>query len=174
MNWKKVLNIVFGILLLVSLIFNGYSFYQLRHLDAPECVYVSDTVTIHTDSIITKTKWKTKFDTITEIQYKDTVLYDTIYLPIEHNQSEFSIKKDSLTINETIWHSGFHSSIDSIKLDYNWNYELPKPKSKKIGIVWFVGPTVTGGVNFNANNKTFDYGPSVGISVGVGIGGIIK
>ena len=174
MNWKKALNIVFAILLLVSLIFNVYSFYQLSHLDAPECVYVSDTVTITKDSIITKTKYNTKFDTIVEIQYKNTVLYDTIYLPIEHNQSEFSIKKDSLTINETIWHSGFHSTIDSIKLDYSWNYEIPKPKPKKIGIVWFVGPTITGGVNFNANNKTFDYGPSVGISVGVGIGGIIK
>ena len=174
MNWKKALNIVFGLLFLVSLIFNGYSFYQLRHLDAPGTIYLHDTVTITKDSIITKTKYKSVFDTITEIQYKDTVLYDTIYLPIEHNQSEFSIQKDSLTINETIWHSGFHSTIDSIKLDYNWNYELPKPKPKKIGIVWFVGPTVTGGGNFNANNKTFDYGPSVGISVGVGIGGIIK
>ena len=174
MNWKKALNIVFGILLLVSLIFNGYSFYQLRHLDAPGTIYLHDTVTITKDCVITKTKYKTVFDTIVKIQYKDTVLYDTIYLPIEHHQSEFSIKKDSLTINETIWHSGFHSTIDSIKLDYNWNYEIPKQKPKKIGIVWFVGPTVTGGVNFNANNKTFDYGPSVGISVGVGIGGIIK
>lgn len=174
MNWKKTLNIVFGILFLVSLIFNGYSLYQLRHLDAPGTIYLHDTVTITKDNIITKTKYKSIFDTITEIQYKDTVLYDTIYLPIEHHQSEFSIQKDSLTINETIWHSGFHSTIDSIKLDYNWNYEIPKQKSKKIGIVWFVGPTVTGGVNFNTNNKTFDYGPSVGISVGVGIGGIIK
>ena len=174
MNWKKALNIVFIILFLVSLIFNGYSFYQLRHLDAPGTIYLHDTVTITKDCVITKTMWKTNLDTIVEIQYKDTVLYDTIYLPIEHNQSEFSIKKDSLTINETIWHSGFHSTIDSIKLDYNWNYEIPKQKPKKIGIVWFVGPTVTGGVNFNANNKTFDYGPSVGISVGVGIGGIIK
>ena len=172
--WKKTLNIVFGILFLVSLIFNGYSFYQLRHLDAPGTIYLHDTVTISKDCVITKTLQKTVFDTITEIQYKDTVLYDTIYLPIEHNQSEFSIQKDSLTINETIWHSGFHSTIDSIKLDYNWNYEIPKPKPKKIGLVWFVGPTVSGGVNFNANNKTFDYGPSVGISVGVGIGGIIK
>ena len=174
MNWKKALNIVFVILFLASLIFNGYSFYQLRHLDAPECVYVSDTITIHTDSIITKTKWKTKFDTIVEIQYKDTVLYDTIEIPIEQKVSEFKIEKDSLKITEQIYHSGFHSTIDSIKLDYNWNYEIQKPKPKKIGLVWFVGPTVTGGVNFNANNKTFDYGPSVGISVGVGIGGIIK
>lgn len=172
MNWKKVLNIVFVILFLVSLIFNGYSFYQLRHLDAPEVIYLHDTVTIHTDSIITKTKYKSIFDTIVEIQYKDTVLYDTIYLPIEHNQSEFSIKKDSLTINETIWHSGFHSTIDSIKLDYNWNYEIPKQKPKKIGIVWNIGPYIGYGINFN--NGQYYFSPEVGVGASIGIGGIIK
>ena len=172
MNWKKALNIVFGILFLVSLIFNGYSFYQLRHLDAPGTIYLHDTVTITKDSIITKTKWKTNFDTIVKIQYKDTVLYDTIYLPIEHHQSEFSIKKDSLTINETIWHSGFHSTIDSIKLDYNWNYEIPKPKPKKIGIVWNIGPYIGYGINFN--NGQYYFSPEVGVGVSIGIGGIIK
>jgi len=64
----------------------------------PECVYVSDTVTIKQDSIITKTKWKTHFDTITEIHYKDTILYDTIYMPIEHKVSEFELKKDSFEL----------------------------------------------------------------------------
>ena len=172
MNWKKALNIVFGILLLVSLIFNGYSFYQLRHLDAPGTIYLHDTVTITKDSIITKTKYKSVFDTIVKIQYKDTVLYDTIYLPIEHNQSEFSIKKDSLTINETIWHSGFHSTIDSIKLDYNWNYEIPKQKPKKIGIVWNIGPYIGYGINFN--NGQYYFSPEVGVGVSIGIGGIIK
>ena len=172
MNWKKALNIVFGILFLVSLIFNGYSFYQLRHLDAPGTIYLHDTVTITKDSIITKTKYKSVFDTITEIQYKDTVLYDTIYLPIEHNQSDFSIKKDSLTINETIWHSGFHSTIDSIKLDYNWNYEIPKQKPKKIGIVWNIGPYIGYGINFN--NGQYYFSPEVGVGLSIGIGGIIK
>ena len=172
MNWKKALNIVFGILFLVSLIFNGYSFYQLRHLDAPGTIYLHDTVTITKDSIITKTKYKSVFDTIVKIQYKDTVLYDTIYLPIEHNQSEFSIKKDSLTINETIWHSGFHSTIDSIKLDYNWNYEIPKQKPKKIGIVWNIGPYIGYGINFN--NGQYYFSPEVGVGVSIGIGGIIK
>ena len=172
MNWKKALNIVFGILFLVSLIFNGYSFYQLRHLDAPGTIYLHDTVTITKDSIITNTKYKSVFDTIVKIQYKDTVLYDTIYLPIEHNQSEFSIKKDSLTINETIWHSGFHSTIDSIKLDYNWNYEIPKQKPKKIGIVWNIGPYIGYGINFN--NGQYYFSPEVGVGVSIGIGGIIK
>ena len=170
--WKKALNIVFGILFLVSLIFNGYSFYQLRHLDAPGTIYLHDTVTITKDSIITKTKYKTIFDTITEIHYKDTVLYDTIYLPIEHHQSEFSIKKDSLTINETIWHSGFHSTIDSIKLDYNWNYEIPKSKPKKIGLVFNIGPYIGYGINFN--NGQYYFSPEVGVGVSIGIGGIIK
>lgn len=170
--WKKVLNWIFGILFLVSLIFNGYSFYQLRHLDAPGTIYLHDTVTITKDCVITKTIQKTNFDTITEIQYKDTVLYDTIYLPIEHNQSEFSIQKDSLTINETIWHSGFHSTIDSIKLDYNWNYEIPKPKPKKIGIVWNIGPYIGYGINFN--NGQYYFSPEVGVGVSIGFGGIIK
>ena len=170
--WKKVLNIVFGILFLVSLIFNGYSFYQLRHLDAPGTIYLHDTVTITKDCIITKTKYKSIFDTIVKIQYKDTVLYDTVYLPIEHNQSEFSIKKDSLTINETIWHSGFHSTIDSIKLDYNWNYEIAKQKPKKIGIVWNIGPYIGYGINFN--NGQYYFSPEVGVGVSIGIGGIIK
>ena len=140
----------------------------------PECVYVSDTVTIHTDSIITKTKYKTRWDTITEIQYKDTVLYDTIYLPIEHNQSEFSIKKDSLTINETIWHSGFHSTIDSIKLDYNWNYEIPKPKPKKFGWCITFGPSINYGITLDMQNKTWTHGPSVGFSIVIGPSYIIK
>ena len=170
--WKKVLNTVFIILFLVSLIFNGYSLYQLRHLDAPGTIYLHDTVTISKDCVITKTIQKTNFDTITEIQYKDTVLYNTIYLPIQHNQSEFSIQKDSLTINETIWHSGFHSTIDSIKLDYNWNYEMPKTKPKKIGIVWNIGPYIGYGINFNKGQYYFS--PEVGVGVSIGIGGIIK
>ena len=174
MNWKKALNTVFGILFLVSLIFNGYGFYQLRHQDAPGSIYLHDTVTIHTDSIHEKIVYNTKFDTIVEIQYKDTVLYDTIYLDIEHKISEFELKKDSLIIHERIHHHGFKSEIDSVEFSYDWQYTFQQKKQKKFGLVWFVGPTVTGGVNFNANNKTFDYGPSVGISVGVGIGGIIK
>ena len=170
--WKKALNIIFGILFLLSLIFNGYSLYQLRHLDAPGAIYLHDTVTITKDCVITKTMWRTNFDTITEIQYKDTVLYDTIYLDIEHKVSEFKIEKDSLKITEKIYHSGFHSTIDSIKLDYNWNYEIPKPKPKKIGLVWNIGPYIGYGINFNKGQYYFS--PEVGVGVSIGFGGIIK
>lgn len=170
--WKKVLNWIFGILLLLSLIFNGYSLYQLRHLDAPGTIYLHDTVTITKDCVITKTMWKTNFDTITEIQYKDTIIYDTIEIPIEQKVSEFKIEKDSLKISQKIYHSGFHSTIDSIKLDYNWNYEIPKPKPKKIGIVWNIGPYIGYGINFNKGQYYFS--PEVGVGVSIGIGGIIK
>ena len=174
MNWKKALNIVFGILFLVSLIFNGYSFYQLRHLDAPGTIYLHDTVTITKDCVITKTMWKTNFDTITEIQYKDTIIYDTIEIPVEHKVSEFKIEKDSLKITEKIYHSGFHSTIDSIKLDYNWNYEIPKSKHKKFGWCITFGPSVNFGINLDMHNKTFNYGPSAGFSIVIGPSYIIK
>ena len=168
----KAINWIIGILLLVSLICNGLQFYCLKHQSVPEAIYLHDTVTITKDSIITKTKYKSIFDTITEIQYKDTVLYDTIEIPIEQKVSEFKIEKDSLKITEKIYHSGFHSTIDSIKLDYNWNYEIPKPKPKKIGIVWNIGPYIGYGINFN--NSQYYFSPEVGVGVSIGIGGIIK
>ena len=172
--WKKALNIVFIILLLVSLIFNGYSFYQLRHLDAPGTIYLHDTVTITKDCVITKTMQKTIFDTITEIRYKDTVLYDTIEIPVEHKVSEFNIEKDSLKITEKIYHSGFHSTIDSIKLDYNWNYEIPKQKPKKFGWSITFGPSINYGITLDTQNKTWTYGPSAGFSIVIGPSYIIK
>ena len=170
--WEKVLNWIFGILLLVSLIFNGYSFYQIRRLNVPEAVYLHDTVTITKDKKIKKTKYKSVFDTIVEIQYKDTVLYDTIEIPIEQKVSEFKIEKDSLKITEKIYHSGFHSTIDSIKLDYNWNYEIAKPKPKKFGWCITFGPYIGYGLNFN--NGQYYFSPEVGVGISIGIGGIIK
>lgn len=170
----KVLNWIFGILLLVSLIFNGLQFYQIRHQASPECVYVSDTVTIKKDSIITKTKWKTKFDTIIDVQYKDTILHDTIYMPIEHKVSEFELKKDSFELKQKIHHSGWHSNIDSVECSYTLNYEIMKPKPKKFGWCITFGPSVNFGINLDIPNKTFNYGPSAGFSVTIGPSYIIK
>lgn len=168
----KALNWVIGILLLVSLIFNGLQFYQIRHLDAPEAIYLHDTVTIKKDSIITKTKWKTKFDTIIDIQYKDTILHDTIYMPIEHKVSEFELKKDSFELKQKIHHSGWHTNIDSVECSYSLNYEIMKPKPKKIGLVWNIGLYAGYGINFN--NGQYYFSPEVGVGASIGIGGIIK
>lgn len=173
MNWKKALNWIFGILLLVSLIFNGYSFYQIRHLDTPEAIYLHDTVTITKDSIITKTKYKSIFDTITEIHYKDTILHDTIYIPIEHKVSEFELKKDSLTIREKIHHHGFKSEIDSVEFSYDWQYTF-QPKKKKFGWSITFGPSINYGITLDTQNKTWTHGPSAGFSIVIGPSFIIK
>ena len=173
---KTALNYIFGILLIISLIAVGilsYQNYRYR-TTPPEVISVHDTTIIKKDSIITKTLYKTKWDTIKDIHYKDTILHDTIYLEMEHKLDSFSVQKDSLRINGNIWHSGFKSSIDSVRLDYSFNYTVKPPKQKKIGFVWYVGIGPSGGVNFNLNNRTFDYGPSFGIQAGIGIGGYVK
>lgn len=171
---KKIVNWVIGILLLVALITNGLQFYYLSKKSAPEVIKVTDTLIIKKDSIIEKVKWKTKFDTIIDLQYKDTIIHDTIEIPIEHKVSEFNLKKDSFELKQKIHHSGFHSVIDSVECSYTFNYEISKPKPKKFGWCVTFGPSVTYGVNFNTGNKTFDYGPSLGVSVVIGPSYIIK
>lgn len=170
--WKRVINWIIGILLLLSLICNGLQFYCLKHKSAPECVYIHDTVTIVKDSIITKTKYKSIFDTITEIQYKDTVIHDTVRIPIENKVSEFEIKKDSLTIREKIHHHGFKSEIDSVEFSYDWQYTFQPKKQRKLGLTWSIGPYIGYGINFNKGQYYFS--PEVGVGVSIGIGGIIK
>ena len=101
-------------------------------------------------------------------------MYDTIEIPIEQKVSEFKIEKDSLKITEKIYHSGFHSTIDSIKLDYNWNYEIPKPKPKKFGWCITFGPSINYGITLDTQNKTWTHGPSAGFSIVIGPSFIIK
>ena len=178
--WKKVLNWVFGILLLVSLILSGVLLYRECHPGVPEVVYLHDTVTIKKDSIITKTLFKTKFDTIIEREYIDTLKHDTIKindmisLPIEHKVDSFTLRKDSLTITEKIYHNGFHSNIDSVDFNYDFHYTLTEPKKKKFGWCITVGPSVSYGINFDTKNQTFSHGPEIGVSVVIGPSYIIK
>lgn len=172
--WKKVLNYIIGILFILSLIMNGilgYQNYRYRNT-SPEKIEIHDSILIPKDSIITKIKWKDRIDTITEIHYKDTVLYDTIYLDIEHKVSEFQLKKDSFELKQKIYHSGWHTNIDSVECSYSLNYEIMKPKPKKIGLVWNVGPYIGYGINFN--NGQYYFSPEVGIGGSIGIGGFVK
>lgn len=171
---KKVVNWIVGILLLVTLIFCGLQFYYIKHLDAPDVIYLTDTIVIMKDSIVEKIKYKTLWDTVVDLQYKDTIIHDTVRLPIEHKVDSFSVKKDSLTINEKIHHSGFHSSIDSVELDYSLNYEIPKPKPKKFGWCITFGPSVNYSITLDVQNKTWSNGPSAGFSIVIGPSYIIK
>jgi hypothetical protein len=137
-------------------------------LDAPEPIKIHDTMIIRKDSIVEKLKYKTKWDTIIDVQYKDTIIYDTIEIPIEHKVSEFKIEKDSLKITEKIHHSGWHTNIDSVELDYSFNYELMKPKPKKFGWCITIGPSINYGITLDMQNKTWTHGPSAGFSIVIG------
>lgn len=174
MNWKQILNIIFGILLILSFISTGLLVYKQCHLSEPECIEIHDTVVIKKDSIISKTLYKTKWDTVIDVQYKDTILHDTIYLEMEHKVDSFTLHKDSLTVTEKIYHSGFHTEIDSVQMDYQWNYTLPKPKQKKFGWCITVGPSVNFGFNYDMVGNRVGAGPGVGVSVVVGPSYIIK
>ena len=148
--------------------------------NSPEVIEIikNDTIVVNKNDTIFKDRIKYVTTIDTAIVFQCDSIIDTIYvtLPDEHKEVTFKKSQDSIDLEAKIQYHGYKAEIDSVEFSYklHYIYEIPKQKPKKIGIVWFVGPTVTGGVNFNANNKTFDYGPSVGISVGVGIGGIIK
>lgn len=175
---KKFINWTVGILLLLSLIFNGIYLYRQCHQSVPEVIYLHDTVTITKDSLITKLKYVTKWDTIIKFQYIDTLQHDTLYmsdtitLPIEHKVDSFSLKKDSLQITEQIHYSGFHAQIDSVQMSYELLYDIPKTKQKKFGIVLSVGPYAGYGISFK--NGQYFFSPEVGVGAQIGFGIVLK
>lgn len=172
----KVINWIVAILFLCSLICTGILLYKQHNQSVPECIYVHDTITITKDSIIEKTLYRTYVDSFIDIQYivlSDTItVTDTIRIPIDHNVSEFNITKDSLSIQERIWHSGYRSVIDSIQVEYDWQYTIPKPQPKRFGLAWNVGVYAGYGINFN--NGQYYFSPEVGVGASIGFGGIIK
>ena len=182
MNWKKALFIILSILLLVSLIFNGILVYKLKQQSAPAVIEIvkNDTVTITKDSIITQYKYQTHYDTVFTTIYVDSSSLDTIkkedtlHIPIDYKQASFKTSKDSIDIEADIQYHGFQAEIDTVEFRYNFHYtqEIPKPKQKKIGLVWNIGPYVGYGINFN--NGQYYFSPEVGVGVSIGIGGIIK
>ena len=184
MNWKKVLFIILSILLLVSLIFNGILVYNLKQQSEPAVIEIvkNDTVTITKDSIITQYKYRTHYDTVFTTIYVDSSSLDTIkkedtlQIPIDYKQASFKTSKDSIDIEADIHYHGFKAEIDSVEFAYKLHYtqEIPKPKQKKIGFVWYIGLGVGGGVNMNCTSKTFDFGPNFSLQGGIGIGGHIK
>lgn len=174
MTWHKVINWIVGISLLVALIICGLQFYYIHNQSAPERIYLADTIILRKDSIIEKIKYKTLWDTVVDLQYKDTIIHDTVRIPIEHKVDSFTVKKDSLTINEKIHHSGFHSVVDSVEFDYTLNYELPQHKPKKFGWCITFGPSINYSITLDTKNKTWSTGPSAGFSIVIGPSYIIR
>lgn len=176
MNWKKILNIIFGILLILSLIFNGYEIYQYTHKRPPETIeiHLKDTITItKTDTCWREyIRYKTKTDTL--IFYEHDSIIDTINIeiPIEHKQYDFNTQKDSLKINGTILYHGYKAEIDTINIGYNFDYTQELPKQRKWGLCWTVG--IYGGYGIGFNKGQYYFSPEIGIGAAIGIGGLIK
>ena len=177
---KVALNYIIGIILLVSLILNCILVYKLKQPSAPEVIEIvkNDTIVVTKNDTIFKERIKYVTTIDTAIIFQHDSIIDTIYvtLPDEHKEATFKKSQDSIDLEAKIQYHGYKAEIDSVKFAYQLHYtqEVPKPKQKKIGFVWFIGPSASGGVNFNINNRTFDYGPSLGISIGVGVGGYIE
>ena len=139
-----------------------------------EYIEKHDTITVPKEVIVEKTKIKyvNKIDTF--YVYNN----DTIYLqdfPIEYKEYNDTIKTDSTSTELKIEYSGFNANIENIWLRHNY-FEKHETviKTKKIGLVWFVGLSLGYDACVDVTNKTFNHGPGVALSGGVGIGGIIK
>ena len=182
MNWKKTLFTILSILLLVSLIFNGILVYKLKQPSVPAVIEIvkNDTITITKDSIITQYKYRTHYDTVFTTIYVDSNSLDTIkkedtlQIPIDYKQASFKTSKDSIDIEADIHYHGFKAEIDSVEFAYKLHYtqEVPKPKQKKIGLVWNIGLYAGYGINFN--NGQYYFSPEVGVGGSIGLGGFIK
>lgn len=180
--WKKALFIILSILLLASLIFNGILVYKLKQQSDPAVIEIvkNDTITITNDSIITQYKYRTHYDTVFTIIYVDSNSLDTIkkedtlQIPIDYKQASFKTSKDSIDLEAKIQYHGFKAEIDSVEFAYKLHYtqEVPKPKQKKIGLVWNIGLYAGYGINFN--NGQYYLSPEVGVGGSIGLGGFIK
>lgn len=175
-NWKNYIIVILSLIILLLL---GFIFYQNKCVPpSVDILRITDTVVVHNTDTLYKEKIKfvTKYDTIIsyDVTINDSIhqITDTLEIPIEHKQAQFSITKDSLTINTNVFYQGFRAQIDSIETSYDFNYTIQPPKQKKIGLVWCVGPYV--GYGFQFNKGQYTNGIEVGIGASIGIGGIIK
>lgn len=144
--------------------------------NSPECIEIikNDTIIVTKNDTIFKERIKyiTTIDTAIIFQY-DSII-DTIYvtLPDEHKEATFKKRQDSIDLEAKIQYHGYKAEIDSVEFVYQLNYEIPKLKQKKFGIVYCLGPYIGYGINFN--NGQYYFSPEVGVGVSFGIGGIIK
>lgn len=104
-------NYIIGILAIVALFLLLCIIYQKKSETAPDAVlHITDTVVVHnTDTLYKeKIKYVTKYDTIVtrDVVINDSIhqITDTLEIPIEHKQAQFSITKDSLTINTNVYY----------------------------------------------------------------------
>lgn len=172
-NYKYLIAIIVGFVIGIMVNIPSCS-----KLPDPQIIKVPVHDTVRIDSI--QIKWKEKpvevlrIDTFYTTKDGDTI--ETPEIPIIKKVYEDTISTDSTSTEIRIQYSGFNANIDEIWLRHNYynSKEIITKPPKKIGLVWFVGAGVGYGVHGSMNTGTFGHGPEVGITVGIGIGGIIK
>ena len=171
--WKYIIPLIIGVIL--GILINLPSC-QKQPETIIEYKEVHDTVTI--DSI--RIQWKTKpvnvylVDTFYVKESGDTVKLDS--LPITEYQYKDTVKTDTTSTEMAIYYSGFNASLDSIWLKHNYFKKQTTvfKERKKIGLTWAIGPSIGYSIVINPANGTINHGISGGVTLTVGIGGIIK
>lgn len=173
-NWKLLVSLLLNLVLLVCLMQNCQ-----RISPEPNVKYVPvhDTITVEKERIVEKTKPIFVTDTFIKVDSVYVGNDDTwVELPMKWSQYKDTIKNDSSETQIQVDYHGICAEIDSIKFDYKYyNKEttITKP-AKKVGLVWCIGPSFGYSATLNPTNQQFNTGISAGITVTLGIGGIIK
>ena len=158
-NFSKILNIILGTLLVVSIII-----ILLQHFNAPECPQF---IPVDKDTVVIIQHDTVKYKQVVPVDkwHYDTIRYrDTVYIKDEPKQYVDSTDDYTLSINAV---KLYDYTLDLYKVDTIWQVkevfvEQPKQKWKlKDHIDWYVGFGVTYGII----NKQFDVGPSVGVAI---------
>lgn len=171
--WKYIIPLIIGIIIGILINIPSCSKQPEPKIEYKE---VHDTVTI--DSI--RIQWKTKpvevylTDTFYVKESGDTVKLDS--LPIEKKVYKDTVINDSTSTEIQVNFHGFNAGIDSIWLKHNYfEKETTIVKEpKKVGLVWAIGPSLGYSATINPVNGQLNHGISGGVTVVLGIGGIIK
>lgn len=171
-HWNTIVSLIIGFV--IGILINLPT---CRKIESKiEFIPVHDTVTITKDSIIYKTKPVNVYhiDTFYVKESGDTVKLDSI--PITEYQYKDTIKTDSTSTEVAIYYSGFNASLDSIWMKHNYFEKQTTvfKERKKIGLTWAIGPSIGYSIVINPTNGTINHGVSGGVTLTVGIGGLIK
>lgn len=178
--WKKVLNWLIGIALLVALIICGLQFYYIHNQSAPEVIEIvkNDTIVVTKNDTIFKERIKYVTTIDTAIIFQRDSIIDTIYvtLPDEHKEATFKKSQDSIDLEAKIHYHGYKAEIDTVEFAYqlHYTYEIPKQKPKKFGWCITFGPSISYDITLDTQNKTWSHGPAAGFSIVIGPSYIIK
>lgn len=170
--WKYLIPLAIGII--VGILINIPSC-QKQPKTIVEYIEKHDTIRITKDSIVYKTKPVNVYiiDTFYVKESGDTVQLDS--LPITEYQYKDTLKTDSTSTEIMVNYHGFNAGIDSINLIHNYfEKQTTIIKEKKVGWVWAVGPSLGYSATINPVNGQLNHGISGGVTIVLGIGGIIK